>query len=110
MEIEVEHEGFVYCVEAVDNKIVMYKNDIDEWMGDIEHIKVYTIEGDTPNPVGLYRKLSKAFVALIKADRAKWYMFNVTDEKRANLYERVGKQIKGYSFQRADKCFYLYKE
>ena len=88
----------------------MYKNDVDEWMGDIEHIKVYTIEGDTPNPVGLYRKLSKAFIELVKADRAKWYIFNVTDQKRANLYERAGKQIKGYSFQRANKYFYLYKE
>ena len=53
MEIEIYHEGFTYCVEAKDNQIVMYKNDIDEWMGDIEHIKVFTIEGDTPNPVGL---------------------------------------------------------
>ena len=110
MEIEIDHEGFTYCVVAVDNKITLYKNDIDEWMGDIEHIKVYTIEGDTPNPVGLYRKLTKAFVEIIKIDRAKWYIFDVTDEKRANLYERAGKQIKGYSFQRADKCFYLYKE
>ena len=32
MEIEIYHEGFTYCVEAKDNQIVMYKNDIDEWM------------------------------------------------------------------------------
>ena len=110
MEIEIYHEGFTYCVEAKDNQIVMYKNDIDEWMGDIEHIKVFTIEGDTPNPVGLYRKLTRAFIDVIKADRAKWYYFNVTDEKRADLYERVGKTVKGYNFQRAEKCFYLRRQ
>ena len=60
-------------------------------MGEIEHIKVFTIEGDTPNPVALYRKMAKAFIDLIKIDRAKYYMFSVTDEKRANLYERIGK-------------------
>lgn len=110
MKKQVQHEGYNYVLEYDNNSLIMYKEDIDEWMGDIEHIKVYTIEGDTPNPVALYRKLTKAFVDIIKADRAKWYMFDVTDEKRANLYERAGKQIKGYSFQRADKCFYLYKD
>ena len=79
-------------------------------MGETEHIKVFTIEGDTSNPVALYRKMAKAFIDLIKLDRGKYYMFSVTDEKRANLYERIGKLVKGYTFQRADKWFYLYRE
>ena len=110
IKIEVEHEGFTYCIETGDHRIIFYKNDVDEWMGETEHIKVFTIEGDTPNPVGLYRKMTKAFIDLIKLDRGKYYMFSVTDEKRANLYERIGRQVKGYTFQRADKWFYLYRE
>ena len=61
---------------ALKQKIIVslcIKNDIDEWMGDITHIKVFTIEGGTPNPFGLYRKLTRAFIDVIKADRAKWY-------------------------------------
>ena len=54
-------------------------------------------------------EMAKAFIDLIKIDRGKYYMFSVTDEKRANLYERIGKQIKGYTFQQADKWFYLYR-
>tara|TARA_B110000503_G_scaffold117976_1_gene178490 strand:+ start:1162 stop:1500 length:339 start_codon:yes stop_codon:yes gene_type:complete len=110
VKIEVDHEGFVYGVENQGNEIIMYKNDIDEWMGDIEYIKVFTIEGDTPSPVALYRKLAKATQEIVASSRESWYMFNVADEKRANIYERVGKSIKGYSCQRADKYFYLYKE
>jgi hypothetical protein len=26
----------------------------DDWMGDIEHIKVFTVEGDTSKPITLY--------------------------------------------------------
>jgi len=110
MKIDVNHEGFVYTVANDGCMIVMYKNDTDEWMGDIEYIKVFTIEGDTPNPVALYRKLAKALKELIAITRESWYMFYVSDEKRANIYERVGNTIKGYSCQRADKYFYLYKE
>jgi len=36
-------------------------------------------------------------------------MFSVTDQKRADIYEQFTKSIKGYSCQRADRCFYLYK-
>ena len=110
VKIEVSHEGFVYCVKNQGNEIIMYKNDIDEWMGDIEHIKVFTIEGGTLNPVALYRKLTKAAQEVVASSRESWYMFNVSDEKRANIYERVGNSIKGYSCQRADKYFFLYKE
>ena len=38
----------------------MYKEDIDEWMGDIENIRVFTVEGDTPRPTILYQKLAVA--------------------------------------------------
>ena len=79
-------------------------------MGDITHIKVFSIEGGRPNPVGLYRKLTRSFIDAIKADNAKWYYFNVTDQKRADLYERAGKTVKGYNIQRAEKCFYLHRQ
>ena len=110
VKVEVEHEGFTYGVETQDNEIIMYKNDIDEWMGDIEYIKVFTIEGNTPNPMALYRKLTKAAKEVVASSRKDWYMFSVSDEKRANIYERVGNSIKGYSCQRADRYCYLYKE
>ena len=29
----------------------------DDWMGDIENIRVFTVEGDTPRPTILYQKL-----------------------------------------------------
>ena len=43
----------------------MYKEDIDEWMGDIENIRVFTVEGDTPRPTILYQKLAVAANKLI---------------------------------------------
>ncbi|MDC0096640.1 hypothetical protein OAI58_10220, partial [Amylibacter sp.] len=60
-------------------------------------------------PLTLFRKLSKAANKLITQVRSEWFMFNVTDQKRADIYERFTKSIKGYSCQRADKYFYLYK-
>jgi hypothetical protein len=110
VKIKVAHEGFTYGVENQGNEIIMYKHDVDEWMGDVEHIKVFTIEGNTINPVSLYRKLAKATQSIVAFSCENWYMFNVSDEKRANIYERVGKNIKGYSCQRADKYFYLTRD
>jgi hypothetical protein len=104
------HEGCNYVVEYGKNTLIMYKEDTDEWMGDIEYIKVFTVEGNTPKPLTLYRKLSKAANKLIAQVRSEWFMFNVTDQKRADIYERFTKSIKGYSCQRADKYFYLYKD
>ena len=63
----------------------MYKEDTDEWMGDIEYLKVFTIEGNTTKPLTLYRKLSKAANKLIAQVRSEWFMFNVTDQKRADI-------------------------
>lgn len=65
-------------------------------MGDTEYIKVFTIEGDTPQPVASYRKLEKAAYKFIREVNSKWFMFNVTDQKRANIYERFTKSLKGY--------------
>ena len=104
------HEGYNYVLEYGNNTLIMYKEDTDEWMGDIEYLKVFTIEGNTPKPLTLYRKLSKAANKLIAQVRSEWFMFNVTDQKRADIYERFTKSIKGYSCQRADKYFYLYKD
>ena len=104
------HEGYNYVVEYGNNTLIMYKEDTDEWMGDIEYLKVFTVEGNTPKPLTLYRKLSKAANKLIAQVRSEWFMFNVTDQKRADIYERFTKSIKGYSCQRADKYFYLYKD
>ena len=66
-------------------------------------------KGDTPRPMTLYRKLVSAANKLIAQANSDWFMFNVTDQKRADLYERVTQSIKGYSCQRADKYFYLYR-
>ena len=56
MRKQVYHEGYNYVLEYDNNSLIMYKEDIDEWMGDIEYIKVFTVEGDTPRPMTLYRK------------------------------------------------------
>ena len=109
MRMDVNHEARVYTVEVQGNEIIMYKNDTNEWMGDIEYIKVFTIEGNTPNPVSLYRKLAKAAKQVMQASNEKWFMYNVTDHKRASLYERFSKTLKDFTFQRADKYFYVYK-
>ena len=110
MKKQIYHEGYNYVVEYGNNTLIMYKEDTDEWMGDIEYLKVFTIEGNTPKPLTLYRKLSKAANKLIAQVRSEWFMFNVTDQKRADIYERFTRSIKGYSCQRADKYFYLYKD
>ena len=109
MKKQVFHEGYNYVLEYDNNSLIMYKEDTDEWMGDIEHIKVFTVEGDTPRPIELYRKLVLAANNLIAQANSDWFMFNVTDQKRADIYERFTRSIKGYSYQRADKYFYLYR-
>ena len=48
MKKQIYHEGYNYVLEYDNNSLIMYKEDIDEWMGDIEYIKVFTVEGDTP--------------------------------------------------------------
>ena len=55
MKKQVYHEGYNYVLEYDNNSLIMYKEDIDEWMGDIEYIKIFTVEGDTPRPMTLYR-------------------------------------------------------
>jgi len=57
-------------------------------------------KGDTPRPMTLYRKLVSAANKLIAQANSDWFMFNVTDQKRADLYERFTRSIKGYSCQR----------
>lgn len=57
MKKQVYHEGYNYVLEYDNNSLIMYKEDIDEWMGDTEYIKVFTVEGNTPRPFNLYRKL-----------------------------------------------------
>jgi hypothetical protein len=47
---------------------------------------------------------------LITQENKNWFMFNVTDQKRADIYERFTQSIKGYSCQRADNYFYLYRD
>ena len=67
-------------------------------------------EGDTPRPITLYRKLVVAANKLIAQAKSDWFMFNVTDQKLTNIYERFTQSIKGYSCQRADEYFYLYRD
>ena len=33
MKKQVHHEGYNYVLEYADNSLIMYKEDIDEWMG-----------------------------------------------------------------------------
>ena len=110
MKKQIYHEGYNYVLEYDNNSLIMYKEDSDEWMGDIEYIKVFTVEGDTAKPITLYRKLIVAANKLIAQANNDWFMFNVTDQKRADIYERFTSSIKGYSCQRADKYFYLYRD
>ena len=94
MKKQIYHEGYNYVLEYDNNSLIMYKEDIDEWMGDIEYIKVFTVEGDTPKPMTLYRKLVVAANKLIAQANSDWFMFNVTDQKRADLYERFTRRLK----------------
>ena len=94
MKKQIYHEGYNYVLEYDNNSLIMYKEDIDEWMGDIEYIKVFTVEGDTAKPITLYRKLVIAANKLIAQANSDWFMFNVTDQKRADLYERLLDRLK----------------
>ncbi len=109
-EKRISHEGYIYVVTIKDNEVIMYKEDVDIWMGVTEHLKVFTVEGNTKNPVSLYRKLSKAAREVMDAGNKDWYMIGVSDGKRADIYERFTNTIKRYDVQRADKYFYLYKQ
>ena len=52
MKKQVYHEGYNYVLEYDNNSLIMYKEDTDEWMGDIEYIKVFTVEGELCPKVG----------------------------------------------------------
>ena len=65
MKKQVYHEGYNYVLDYDNNSLIIYKEDTDEWMGDIEYIKVFTVEGDTPRSIQLYRKLVSATNKLI---------------------------------------------
>jgi len=78
-------EGYNYVLEYDNNSLIMHKY-TDDWMGDIEHIKVFTVEGDTSKPITLYWKLTVAANKLIAQANSNWFMFNVTDQKRADIY------------------------
>jgi hypothetical protein len=43
---------------------MLYKENIDEWMDDIEYIKVFTVGGDTAKAITIYRKLVLAATKL----------------------------------------------
>jgi uncharacterized Fe-S radical SAM superfamily protein PflX len=38
MKKQVHHEGYNYVLEYDNNSLIMYKEDIDEWMGDVEYV------------------------------------------------------------------------
>ena len=71
MQKQVYHEGYNYVLKYNHNSLIMYKEDTDEWMGDIEYIKVFTVEGDTPRPTTLYRKLVVAATYLPRSLRTR---------------------------------------
>ena len=63
----------------------------------------------------LYVKLLINYCPLYAEDikvkaNSDWFMFNVTDQKRADIYKRYTRSVKGYSCQQADKYFYIYRD
>lgn len=111
----VEHDGMQYGVELFRNEIVFYRVEKDDsgfaaWGTDDDTFYNYTVTGDVDNPVALYRKIAKAVRNIIYSEDLQYYTFNVSDEKRAAIYERFAKKISGYSAVHAGDYFYLYKQ
>lgn len=73
-------------------------------------INTYSITGDVSRPIALYRKVVKAVRALIYGEKLGYYTFNVSDVKRAAIYNRFAKGLSGYSSAHAGDYFYLYKK
>ena len=113
--IEIMHDGMKYEAILHGNEIVFYRVDIDDsgfaaWGTNDDIIYNYSITGDVSRPVALYRKVVKAVRALIYGEKLGYYTFNVSDAKRAAIYNRFAKGLHGYSSVHAGDYFYLYKK
>ncbi len=64
----------------------MYKEDTDEWMGDIELSKYSLLKVIHQDQSRFIESLTVAANKLIAQANSEWFMFNVTDQKRADIY------------------------
>lgn len=112
--IVIMHDGMKYEAMLQGNEIVFYRIDVDDsgfaaWGTNDDIIYNYSITGDVSRPIALYRKVVKAVRVLIYSEKLGYYTCNVSDEKRAVIYQRFAKGLTGYSSVHAGDYFYLYK-
>jgi hypothetical protein len=113
-EIEIVHDGQKFVVELYDNEISFYKIGYEtcEFSSDYMNEKrVYTIGhgADINNPVALYRKLSKAVKGLVYGSKLNYLTFNFLDDHMEKIYDRFAATLVGYTYQKAENYYYLYK-
>lgn len=113
--VKIWHYGMNYEAVLHRNEIVFYRIDIDAsgltaWGTNDDIIYNYSITGDVSRPVALYRKIFKAVRKIIYSEKLSYYTFNVSDAKRAAIYERLTKGLSGYRLVHVGDYFYMYAE
>ena len=113
-EIEILHQGHKFVVALDGSDISFYKIGYETCEFSSYYMKekrVYTIGHgkDIKNPVALYRKLSKAVKGLVYGSKLNYLTFNFLDTHMEYIYDRFADSLVGYSYQKADNYYYLYK-
>ncbi len=105
-----------YEVKLVGGASIVFKATIENpsadgtWWDDELTYSTTDIVGGTKRPLKVYSKLAACVRTIIYANKLKYCHFSVSDERRAQIYERFAKTVKGYTYDRIDNLFYLFRE
>lgn len=80
------------------------------WWDDDTSYSTIDVVGTTKQPLKVYHELAKAVRTLIYTNKLSVCHFTVEDDRRAAIYERFAKSVKGYTYERIGNLFYLFKE
>lgn len=105
-----------YTVKLVGGMSIVFTATVESdaadgtWWDDELTVTTTEIVGGTKNPLKVYSKLAEAVRNIIYSNNLSVCHFTVEDDRRADIYERFAKTVIGYTYQRIDKLFYLFKE
>ena len=108
--------GIDYTVKLVGGMSIVFTATVESdtadgtWWDDELTVTTTEIVGGTKNPLKVYSKIANAVRNIIYSNKLPVCHFTVEDDRRAAIYERFAKTVVGYSYQRIDKLFYLFKE
>ena len=105
-----------YEVKLVGGTSIVFKATIENpdadgtWWDDDLTYSTIDIVGGTKRPLKVYGKLAECVRTIIHGNKLKYCHFSVNDERRARIYERFAKTVKGYTYDRVDNLFYLFRQ